>query len=177
VLAQAKDEGVPMLTFRDLAAGGDPRTGLCLSFDDTSITEWFGMRDLLARYDAHVTFFVTRYASTTPAERQMLHTLYDDGHSVEAHGVNHEHGIAYVTEHGLDAYLTGEVLPVSRSCVPTDSARSRSRIRTENGRPRWTPRFSTTSISFRESAPRRCPVARTSTCVSARARAIRQRSP
>lgn len=109
-LAAARDDGLPFLTFHDLATG-DRRDGVCLSFDDNSFTEWYGIRDLLASFGAHVTFFVTEYSQATPEQRQMLHELYADGHSVEAHGVNHEHGIAYVAQHGLDAYLADEVIP------------------------------------------------------------------
>jgi len=111
VLAGAQAAGMPFLTYTDLAAGGDTRTGLCLSFDDNSFDAWFGIRDLLTRYDARVTFFITEYDEATPAERAELHALADDGHDIEAHTMRHLHGIDYVDENGLEAYLQDEVIP------------------------------------------------------------------
>ena len=111
VLAGAQAAGMPFLTYADLAAGGEARTGLCLSFDDNSFDEWFGIRDLLARYDARVTFFVTEYDEATASERAELHALADDGHDIEAHTMRHLHGIDYVGDNGIDAYLRDEVIP------------------------------------------------------------------
>src|SRR5439155_14544213 len=61
VFERAREDGVEILTFADLARGGPPRAGIVMSFDDTEIDDWYGLRDLFARWDAHATFFVTRY--------------------------------------------------------------------------------------------------------------------
>lgn len=111
LLTRAEQDGLAILTFADLAAGGPPRAGLCLSFDDTEVDEWFALRDLLARHRAHISFFVTRYAQFTDAQRAELHTLYGDGHSIEAHSVHHLDAVTYIAEHGLAAYLADEVQP------------------------------------------------------------------
>lgn len=111
VLARARELGLETFTFADLAAGGPPRAGICLSFDDTEVDAWYAMRDLLARYDAHVSFFVTLYATWNDAEKAELHQLYADGDSIEAHSVNHLNGPAYVASHGMAAYLADEVEP------------------------------------------------------------------
>ncbi len=111
VLAEAQREHLPMLTYAELAAGGAPRSGISLSFDDNPVAAWFSLRDLLASYGAHVSFFVTEYDQLTATDREQLHTLYADGHSIEAHGVHHVDGPSYVAEHGLDAYLADEVVP------------------------------------------------------------------
>jgi peptidoglycan/xylan/chitin deacetylase (PgdA/CDA1 family) len=111
ILGAAVANDLPFYTFADLAAGGDARPGLCLSFDDNSVAEWYAQRELFQRYNARVTFFITRYAKMTPEEKVMLHTLYGDGHSMEAHTVDHLHVLDYVAQHGLDAYLADEVIP------------------------------------------------------------------
>lgn len=111
VLATARDQQLELLTFADLAEGGEPRSGISLSFDDNSVDEWFGMLDLLERYDAHVTFFVTKYAEMTGDQKAKLHALADAGNSIEAHGKEHLHGVDYVAAHGLEAYLEDEVRP------------------------------------------------------------------
>jgi hypothetical protein len=111
VFDRAREDGVDILTFADLAAGGPRRSGIAVTFDDMEIDAWYGMRDLFANYDARATFFVARYPEWTDDGRQKLHTLFDEGHSIEAHGLHHVDICAYTAEHGLDAYITDEVLP------------------------------------------------------------------
>lgn len=111
LLTRAEQDGLAILTFADLAAGGPPRAGLCLSFDDTEVDAWYALRDLLARHRAHVSLFVTEYAQLTDDQRAKLHVLYDDGNSIEAHSVHHLHAEPYIAEHGLAAFLDDEVQP------------------------------------------------------------------
>jgi hypothetical protein len=99
-----------IMTFADLAKG-PARSGICLSFDDTEVDDWFALRPLLARHSAHVTFFVTRYFEFTDAQRGELHTLFEDGNSIEAHGVNHAYANEYIPQYGLDAYIANEIQP------------------------------------------------------------------
>jgi hypothetical protein len=110
-LARAHDDGLPFLTFADLAAGGPPRAGIQLSFDDNDPDHWYELRPLLAKYGAHVTFFVTRYFEFTAVQKDELHQLYADGNSIEAHGVNHAYAGEYIPMFGLDAYVQNEVVP------------------------------------------------------------------
>lgn len=111
LLTRAEHDGLAILTFADLAAGGPPRAGLCLSFDDTEVDAWFALRDLLARHRARVTFFVAEYAELGDEQRAELHTLHVEGNSIEAHGVHHLDAVTYIAEHGLAAYVDREVQP------------------------------------------------------------------
>ncbi len=111
ILSAADERGMATLTYHELADGGPPRRGVSISFDDTAIDEWYSLRDMLARHEAHVSFFVTRYAEWTDAQREKLHTLYNDGDSIEAHGVKHRNGVDYVRQAGMKAYVADEVLP------------------------------------------------------------------
>jgi hypothetical protein len=108
---RATRDGLEIFTFADLAAGRARRAGICLSFDDNDIDDWYELRDLLARHNAHVSFFVTEYAQFTADQRAKLHVLYAGGNTIEAHGVNHAYATAYLPEHGLAAYLDNEVQP------------------------------------------------------------------
>jgi hypothetical protein len=111
LLTLADERGIPMLTFADLARGGDPRPGICLSFDDDDVDAWFALRDRLAAHHAHVSFMVTGYAAMTQDQRDKLHVLYEDGHSMEAHGVHHLGALAYLATHSMQEYLDQEIQP------------------------------------------------------------------
>lgn len=111
LLARAQADGLPALTFAELAAGGPRRGGIALSFDDTDVDAWYALRDMLAAHGAHVSFFVTEYAQLDAGARAKLHELAADGDSIEAHGVAHLHAADYVAEHGIDAYIADEVQP------------------------------------------------------------------
>lgn len=111
MLAKADGEHLDYITYRELIAGAPRRGGLALAFDDNSVEEWLGIRDLLNQHHAHVTFFITRYLLLTDEERAGIDMLAADGHDIQPHTVNHLHAKAYVQEHGLQAYLDDEVLP------------------------------------------------------------------
>jgi len=110
LIARATDDGLPMLTYRELAEG-PPRGGVSLSFDDTEVDQWMLLRPMLQKYDAHVTFFVTRYFEFTDAQKAELHQLYAEGNSIEAHGVNHVDEKKYVAQYGLEQLIAEEIVP------------------------------------------------------------------
>ncbi len=109
-LVRTVDDGLPFLTFAELAAG-PARRGVCLSFDDDDFAGWTALRPVFARYGAHVTFFVTRYQLASPDEKAELRALADDGHDIEAHSLDHINALDYVAAHGLQALLDDQVLP------------------------------------------------------------------
>lgn len=109
-LAAARNAKVDFVTYPELVEG-PPRAGLALCFDDSNVESWYSIRDLLASYQARVTFFVARFANFTDAQKQMLAELAADGHAIEAHSVAHLHARDYAEAHGIDGYLNDEVLP------------------------------------------------------------------
>jgi hypothetical protein len=111
VLDRAVELGLDFVTARDLAAGGPPRAGLALSIDDSDVDAWFEARELFAARAARVSFYVTRFDRLSSARRDKLRQLVADGHTVEAHGLDHIIAPEYVEEHGLAAYLVDEALP------------------------------------------------------------------
>jgi hypothetical protein len=110
-LQRAQRDGLTFYTYADLAAGVSRGPGICLSFDDMAVDQWYTLRDLFAQYGAHASFFVTRYALFTDEGRAKLHQLYADGNSIEAHGIDHVDGKTYVAANGMAAYLADQVQP------------------------------------------------------------------
>jgi peptidoglycan/xylan/chitin deacetylase (PgdA/CDA1 family) len=110
ILSHADAEHLDYITYRELVPGPG-RSGLALAFDDNSIEEWLGIRDLLASHHARVTFFITRYAILTDDERAGIDLLASDGHDIQPHTVTHPHGLAYVHDYGLQAYVDDEAVP------------------------------------------------------------------
>jgi peptidoglycan/xylan/chitin deacetylase (PgdA/CDA1 family) len=111
VLAGARDRGLGFFTYADFAHGREVSPGVALSFDDTSVDAWVALRPLLAQYQAHVTFFVSRYQNLNDDQHAGLLLLAADGHAIEAHSVQHLRAPDYVDDHGLDAYLHDELDP------------------------------------------------------------------
>lgn len=87
------------------------RGGVCISFDDRSVNEWFGLRELLLKYDARVTFFVTQWDSLSLDEKSKLRMLQNDGHEIGFHGVRHLLSEHYIKAHSLEKYMTDEIVP------------------------------------------------------------------
>lgn len=110
ILASAADRSLPFVTYRDLV-DGTASEGLAFSFDDRDITGWFGLRDLFARYDARVTFFISQYHALTPEERDRLRVLAAEGHSIDYHSTEHEDAEDYSATHGVDAYIANDIVP------------------------------------------------------------------
>jgi hypothetical protein len=106
----AAQNGVPLVTFGELAAG-HTGAGWAFTVDDDEVDTWYGWRDKLRAHHAKLTFFVTRFDRLTAHQRQELHELAADGHDIEAHSVLHLRGPDYVEERGLGAYLADEVDP------------------------------------------------------------------
>jgi len=110
VLAEARSRDLDFVTYAELDEERD-HGALAYAFDDDAVGAWLTTQDLLASYGAKVTYFVTRWQNMDDATRAGVHQLWDSGHDVEAHTVNHLHAIDYVHDHGLPAYIADEIEP------------------------------------------------------------------
>jgi peptidoglycan/xylan/chitin deacetylase (PgdA/CDA1 family) len=99
----------PIITYDQIAQ--THRGAVALAIDDNAIDDWYALRPVLARYDAHITFFVSRWQEQGPQQIDELVQLAADGNELEPHTVNHLQPLAYVADHGLDAWLADEVDP------------------------------------------------------------------
>lgn len=110
VLESAERHGLQLVTYDEVARARLPGS-VALSFDDHNIAAWTTLRPLLARYDAHVTFFVSEFENLSDDERAQLRQLADDGHDIEYHSTHHLNAVQYTAEHGIEAYVADEIVP------------------------------------------------------------------
>ena len=83
--------------------------GICLSFDDRTIKEWYKMKDLLKKYNSHVTFFISQFDSLDSSEIKMLRQLENEGHEIGSHGALHVLSENYIKENSYDEYIKNEI--------------------------------------------------------------------
>jgi peptidoglycan/xylan/chitin deacetylase (PgdA/CDA1 family) len=83
--------------------------GICISFDDRSIEEWYNLKGLLKKYNSRVTFFVTQFNSLDSTEIEMLRELENEGHEVGSHGALHVLSEYYIKEHSYNEYIENEI--------------------------------------------------------------------
>jgi len=85
--------------------------GVAITFDDVFVDDWFETRDLLKKYDAHVTFFVSEFPSRNASQINKLKLLQQDGHEIAFHGTEHRNADEYLKNHSVQEYLDNEILP------------------------------------------------------------------
>ena len=87
------------------------QAGICLSFDDRTIKEWFALRDLFNQYEVKATFFISQFDSLAPDEIEMLHQFEKDGHEIASHGALHIQAEKYIKENSYKKYMALEIKP------------------------------------------------------------------
>ena len=110
VLRAVHNLGLQIVTYDELSAHEVPGS-LALSFDDNRIDSWMSIRDLLASYQVHVTFFVSGFLEFTDAGRAQLRQLADDGHDIEYHSTHHLDAAQFIADHGMADYIASEITP------------------------------------------------------------------
>jgi len=84
--------------------------GVAITFDDDTVDQWYAIRDILNRNNAHVTFFVSNFASLNQDQINKLKTLQADGHEIAFHGYNHIDAAEYLESHSIQEYLDNEII-------------------------------------------------------------------
>ena len=109
-LASVVDRGMTFATYSDLDAGEVPGS-LALAFDDRDLAGWTAMRPTFQHYGARVTFFVSEYPYLDDTQKAEIRQLQLDGHDIEYHSTHHYNAANYANDHGVDAYITDDILP------------------------------------------------------------------
>jgi peptidoglycan-N-acetylglucosamine deacetylase len=97
------------LTLLSCQQKGVKRSGICISFDDRSIKEWYDMKELLKSYNCRVTFFITQFDSLDSSEIKMLKELEKEGHEIGSHGALHAVSEYYIKEKTYKEYIENEI--------------------------------------------------------------------
>ena len=88
------------------------KPGIMLTFDDDYIEDWYNADQLLHPQGWKATFFICKYSSYTPQQKEKLHYLQERGHDIAGHGYNHENAVKYSAAHGLKGYVNDEIVPL-----------------------------------------------------------------
>ena len=87
---------------------------LCLTFDDRFFANWEKAIPLFARYNAHVTFFVTGKIDSEALA--VMKKLQAAGHSIGLHSLSHARAVEYFEKYGAEAYTENEIMPQLEVC-------------------------------------------------------------
>lgn len=86
--------------------------GVVISFDDTSINEWYQADKILSQYSWKATFCVSKINTLSHSEIKELKQLQKEGHEIAGHGFHHFNAPKFVAKNGVDAYINQEINPM-----------------------------------------------------------------
>ena len=87
------------------------RAGVAITFDDNTVDQWYAIRDILNRNNAHATFFVSQYEGLDQDQINKLKTLKADGNEIAFHGMYHTDVVDYLNSHSVQQYIDYEITP------------------------------------------------------------------
>jgi hypothetical protein len=90
----------------------EPKTevgGIIFTFDDQYVDEWYNFREQFQKYNVKATFFISRPQLLNPEQIDKLLQLYDDGHEIGCHGLNHRNSLDF--KDSVSSYYHSEVKP------------------------------------------------------------------
>ncbi|MFV5695657.1 polysaccharide deacetylase family protein [Flavobacterium sp. LB3P122] len=86
--------------------------GVVITFDDTSINEWYQADKILHQYSWKATFCVSKINTLNRSEIKKLFDLQKEGHEIAGHGFHHFDAPKFVTKNGINAYIDQEINPM-----------------------------------------------------------------
>jgi peptidoglycan/xylan/chitin deacetylase (PgdA/CDA1 family) len=89
-----------------------PNAGVVITFDDTSVNEWFEADKLLHQYSWKATFCVSKINTLSHSEISKLLKLQQEGHEIAGHGYHHFDAPKFVAKNGIDKYIDQEINPM-----------------------------------------------------------------
>jgi peptidoglycan-N-acetylglucosamine deacetylase len=92
-------------------AGHMNQEGIALTFDDDRIDNWFSFLPFFDSTGIKATFYICKYHSLTPDQKNKLWILQNHGHEIAYHTTNHINMVEYVVKyhHTLDELISIEI--------------------------------------------------------------------
>lgn len=107
----------------------DTQAGISLTFDDTTISSWFNLRNMFSKYNAKATFFVSHFFSLDNIQINQLKALEADGSEIGCHTYNHKgvtqdfnNDVTRITEYIEEQIKTPYDQMISAGFTPTSFA-------------------------------------------------------
>jgi peptidoglycan/xylan/chitin deacetylase (PgdA/CDA1 family) len=85
--------------------------GICLTFDDNYINQWYKTALFLKQKNMKATFFVSHIYNLSNDEINKLQKIDSLGFEIGCHGWNHLNAATYLETHTLNEYYEEEILP------------------------------------------------------------------
>ena len=83
--------------------------GVCISFDDYSIDNWYKYLPLLDQYNAKVTFYVSNFNNLTLSQIEKLRAIQSRGHEIGFHTTTHPNLKALSQKVLMDTLVAREI--------------------------------------------------------------------
>jgi peptidoglycan/xylan/chitin deacetylase (PgdA/CDA1 family) len=90
----------------------ESNAGVVISFDDTSVNEWYQADKMLRKYSWKATFCVSKINTLNASEIRELLELQNEGHEISGHSLQHFDAPKFVAKNGIDAYINQEINPM-----------------------------------------------------------------
>lgn len=85
----------------DVPQGSLPKGQVALTFDDTSVDNWYLHLDLLDSLRIKATFYISAYHTLTEDQKAELKDIKRRGHEIAYHTANHPDLVKEVDKHGM----------------------------------------------------------------------------
>jgi peptidoglycan/xylan/chitin deacetylase (PgdA/CDA1 family) len=89
-----------------------PNSGVVITFDDTSVNEWFEADKILSQYSWKATFCVSKINTLSYSEITKLLKLQQEGHEIAGHSFHHFDAPKFVAKNGITEYIKQEINPM-----------------------------------------------------------------
>lgn len=88
--------------------------GVIITFDDNYVNEWYSLCEYLKekKYNWKGTFCISQMKDFDNDFFDKIIQMKNDGHEISGHGLKHINSVDYVSENGLDSYVSDEIKPM-----------------------------------------------------------------
>lgn len=82
---------------------------VALTFDDSSVDNWYDYMPLLDSLHIKATFYVCKYSQLTAVQKQKLHQIEEKGHEIAFHTATHPDLVKKLQQDGMAPIINNEI--------------------------------------------------------------------